>query len=174
MKKRVLPTTKDGSRRLAGAIGLALAALLCGCRTPVGGIVPQPIDMLLPKEISIHPFTGTRVFDEQGGIKGMDVRIEAKDSFGDATKAFGQFRFEMYDFRPQNPDPKGAMLASWDVNLIEPKDNLVHWDNITRTYQFKLQWAKPMAVGRWFVLVAVFSSPYHERLFAQREFISGQ
>jgi hypothetical protein len=174
LKMSISPTTMNRSRRLVCAIGVVLAALLSGCHTPVGGVVPQPIDMLLPKEISIHPFTGTRMFDEQGGIKGMDVRIEAKDSFGDATKAFGQFRFEMYDFRKQNPDPKGEMLASWDVNLIEPKDNLVHWDNITRTYQFKLQWARPMAVGRRFVLVAVFSSPYHERLFAQREFTSGQ
>ena len=136
--------------------------------------VPPPIDLLLPRVIRIHPFTGTRTFDESGGVKGIDVRIEALDSYGDATKAFGDFRFELYAFLANNPDPKGKRLSTWEVPLLKPKVNLTHWDNITRTYEFKLLWDDPIPVGERFVLVAVFSSPFGERRSDQRVFTSGQ
>jgi hypothetical protein len=138
------------------------------------GPVPYPITLMLPKTISIHPFTGMRTFEDTGGTKGIDVRIEAKDSYGDTTRAFGDFRFELYTFRPNNLDPKDAKLATWDVPLTDPDTNLLHWDSITRTYQFRLEWSRPVTPGQQFVLVAVFSSPYTERTFAQRVFSAGQ
>jgi hypothetical protein len=115
-----------------------------------------------------------RTFDDAGGIKGIDVRIETKDSYGDTTRAFGDFRFELYSFRPNSLDPKDAKLATWDVPLTDPNTNLLHWDSITRTYQFRLEWSRPIPVGQRFVLVAVFSSPYTQRTFAERVFTSGQ
>ena len=136
--------------------------------------VPSPLDLLLPREIRIHPFTGTRTFDKTGGIRGIDVRVEAIDAYGDTTKAFGDFRFELYTFTPNSEDNKGVMLATWDVSLSQPRPNLIHWDKITRTYKFKLQWDQAIPVGQKFVLVAVLSSPYTPRLFAQRAFVSGQ
>ena len=173
------PNSRLALRRLSGILTIALVVLACaigssGCAYSPARDIPSPINMLLPKTIAIHDFTGQRVFDEEGGVKGMDVRIEVKDSFNDPAEAFGKFRFEMYDFRPQNADPRGELLSSWDVNLSEPKDNIVHWDNITRAYQFKLHWSKPVPVGRRFILAVVFESPYSPRLFAQREFVSGQ
>jgi len=135
--------------------------------------VPYPVNLLLPKTISIHPFTGTRSFDETGGIKGIDVRIEAKDAYGDANKAFGTFRFELYEFRPQNPDPKGRLVMTWEEDLTQPEKNLLHW-NVHRTYEFKLLWRRPIPVGQKFVLRAVFSSPFTERLIDERVFVSGQ
>ncbi len=135
--------------------------------------IPAPINLLLPKSMRIHPFTRTRIFDETGGIKGVEVRVEAIDYYGDTTKAFGEFRFELYQYKPQSPDPKGKRIAVWEVPLLEPKMNLMHWDNITRTYEFKLQWDQPIAVGQKFVLVSYFSSPYSKRLSHEREFISG-
>ena len=136
--------------------------------------VPEPINLLLPKSVRIHPFTGTRSFDEAGGIRGIDVRIEAVDHYGDPTKAFGQMRFELFRFKPNSTDPKGKRIAVWEESTIAPKKNLVHWDKITRTYEFKLQWDSPIPVGRKFVLQAVFTSPFTERMFAERVFISGQ
>lgn len=136
--------------------------------------VPEPINLLLPRTIRIHPFTGTRSFDEAGGIRGIDVRIEAVDHYGDPTKAFGQMRFELFRFKPNSPDPKGKRIAVWEESTIAPRKNLLHWDKITRTYEFKLQWESPIPVGKKFVLQTVFTSPFTERLFAQRVFTSGQ
>lgn len=159
------------------AAAIAVMTVAAGCNLQKSSVqqpVPSPISLLLPREIRIHPFTGARTFDEAGGIKGIDVRIEAVDTYGDATKAFGDFRFELYAYKPNSSDPKDARIAAWAVSLMEPKDNLVHWDNITRTYEFKLQWDKPIAVGQRFVLNAIFASPFTERLFTERVFISGQ
>ncbi|MFP3938519.1 MAG: hypothetical protein ACLFVW_09280 [Phycisphaerae bacterium] len=139
-----------------------------------GEPVPYPVSLLLPKDIRIHPFTGTRTFDEAGGVKGVEVRVEAIDHYGDSSKAFGDFRFELYTYRPNNPDPKDRRIAVWKVPLSDAEQNIVHWDNITRTYKFKLHWDQAIPVGRRFVLVTVFNSPFTERLFAERVFVSGQ
>lgn len=165
---------------------LALAAM-CGCNwdaaanrwswgaETVGTTpVPAPINLTLPKTISFHPFTGSRVFGESGGIQGIDARLEAKDAFGDSTKAFGEFRFELYRYRPNSQDARGQQLATWEENLMDPKKNLLHWDSFTRSYEFKLRWDQPIPIGEKFIMVAVFNSPFTERKFTQREFISGQ
>jgi hypothetical protein len=159
---------------------LPVLAAAIGCRQLEGeaqgpkGPVPYPIILTLPKEIAIHPFTGIRVFDEAGGIKGVDVRIQAFDASGDSTKAFGDFRFELYAFRANSLDPRGARLATWEVPVADPKTNALHWDSITRAYKFKLQWEQPIPVGQQYVLAAVFSSAFTERLMAQRVFVAGQ
>ena len=145
-----------------------------GHQPAVPQAVPQPINLLLPQSVRIHPFTGTRTFDEAGGVKGIDVRIEAVDAYGDATKAFGDFRFEMYRFAPNSLDPKGKHVATWEEGLLAPQKNLLHWDKITRAYQFKLQWDKAIPVGSRFVLLVYFSSPFGERMSDQRVFVSGQ
>jgi len=135
--------------------------------------VPEPVNLLLPESVSIHPFTG-RTFAENGGISGIDVRIETLDHYGDPTKAFGEFRFELYGFVPNRLDPKGKRIASWEESLLDPGTNLLHWDKITRMYIFKLQWAEPIAVDRRVVLVATFDSPFTDRMSTERQFVLGQ
>ena len=135
--------------------------------------IAAPIDLMLPEAIRVHPFTG-RTFAEAGGVTGVDVRIEAIDAFGDATKAFGDFRFEMYNFVPNSLDPKGKRIAVWDESILKPTDNLLHWDKITRMYIFKLQWDRPVPVGKRVVLAATFDSPFTPRLSDERQFVSGQ
>ena len=163
--------------------GWALATALGGCDfVRVGGraqparqvAVPPPLETLLPHAIRIHEFTGTRVFNEAGGISGIDVRIQAIDGFGDANKAFGQFRFELYRFDAAGPDHKGARMGVWVEDLTDPKKNRLHWNGITRTYQFKLAWDEAIPIGQKFVLTAVFQSPFSQRRFDTREFVSGQ
>jgi len=139
-----------------------------------GTPVPAPLNLLLPKAISIHPFTGTRTFDQTGGVRGIDVRITALDAYGDATKAFGKFHFALHEYRPNSPDPKGERIYTWEEDLLKPQKNLLHWDRITRTYEFKLQWYRPIEVGKRFLLIVSFSSPFTERKFAERVFVSGE
>lgn len=136
--------------------------------------VPYPISLLLPEEIEIHGFTGVRTFDESGGVKGIDARVTAKNAFGDAAKAFGKFRFELYQFRPNNPDPKGDQVGVWNTDLSDPKTNVRHWQGHFSGYKFNLKWSRSIPVGKRFVLVVVFSSPFTDRLFDQRVFVAGQ
>ena len=186
-------------RAAAVAAAAMLACAACGCQKnaglkwdpktfrfrrvtsapasrPAGPIqkIPEPIHLLLPHRIRVHPFTGTRTFSDAGGIRGFEVEIEAHDAYADATKAFGQFRFELHAHAAPGPDPKGRRLVVWEVDLLKPKANMTHWNPITRRYTFRLQWDTPIPVGRKFVLTAIFSSPFTERLFGERVFISGQ
>jgi hypothetical protein len=136
--------------------------------------VPYPVSLMLPKEVRIHSFTGTKTFGEgDKAVKGLEVHIEAIDAYGDPTKAFGDFRFELYAFKPLSGDPKGSLITKWNVSLLDPKNNALHWWNVSRTYVFQLHCDKPLTPGKQYVLVATCSSPYTPRLFAQRVFTAG-
>ena len=138
--------------------------------------VPQPVNLLLPKSINIHPFTVTRTFDQAGGIRGVDVRVEAFNAFHEATKTFGSFRFEVYAFKPNSLEPKGALCGIWEVepSLLDPRENLRYWNRSQQMYEFKLQWDKPIPERQKFVLAAVFPSPFTKRMTVQRVFTSGE
>ena len=138
--------------------------------------VPQPISLLLPKKINIHPFTTTRTFDKDGGIRGVDVRVEVFNAFQEATKAFGSFRFELFTHKRNAEDPKGEKREIWEIepSMLDAKENLRYWNRSQQMYEFKLQWDKPIPVGEKFVLQAVFTSPFTDRLITQRVFMSGQ
>jgi|ETNmetMinimDraft_26_1059896.scaffolds.fasta_scaffold08373_3 hypothetical protein len=141
-------------------------------RTPV----PDPINRLLPKTINIHPFTGTRTFDKADRIKGVDVRIEVLNHFGEPTKAFGDFRFEIYRFRDNSLEPKDKLMDVWEIepSMLKPRNNLRHWNRSQQMYEFKLQWDTHMPEGRKFVLAVVFTSPFTKRMTVQRVFTSGE
>lgn len=169
------------------ALGLLSAWLLCGCnqefRNPWGPQpprattqpVPSPINLLLPRDIHIHPLTGgPRALDAKGRVRGIEVHLTARDAYGHSTKAFGEFRFELYEHRPNATDPKGKRLAVWDVSTMAPRANRDHWDEIRRMYEFRLQWDQSAQIGARLVIVAVFSSPFTERLFAQHIFVAGE
>ncbi|HHH75768.1 MAG TPA: hypothetical protein ENL03_01930 [Phycisphaerae bacterium] len=139
-----------------------------------GAAVPSPIDLTLPVSIEIHPFTEARTFDNAGGIKGIEMRIKALDADDDTTKAYGDFRVEMYTHNPQASNKLGMKVATWDIKLLDAKDNRRHWHAISRTYKFLLEWDKPIPVGQRYVLQAVFSSPFTDRAVTQRTFVSGE
>jgi hypothetical protein len=178
-----------GNRHGRGAVLCALAwalfaAALGGCGSGWGlsrpqattQPVPAPIELLLPRSINFQGFTGgPRALDPSGQAKGIEVHIAAKDAFGDATKAFGDFRFELYDFRKNSSDPKGERLASWEVSTVDQRSNRDHWNEVHRMYEFRLGWNQAVPVGNKLVLVAVYSSPFlGERLFAQHVFVAGE
>lgn len=156
-----------------------LAALLSvglgGC-DPSAGPAPLPDDLepLLPQEIQIHPFTGTRTFTANGGVTGIDVRLRAIDGFGDETKAIGTFRFELFKYDEQGPGMRGRRVGVWVIDATDQETNLYHWEGIKRMYRFSLGWDDPIPVGERFVLMAVFQSPHGPRLFDQHTFYSGQ
>ncbi len=149
----------------------AACTWIAGCVDDTVGKTPPA---LLPAGVRLHPFTGTRQFDESGDLSGIEARVEVRDHFDDATKAFGTFRFEAYGYRPFQSDPRGKTLAKWAVDLTSPEPNLNHWDTIHHTYRFRLKWDDPLPIGRQFVLRIVFSPPDGPRLFSQRVFVMEQ
>lgn len=160
---------------LCGLAGVLPACDGPGIKPPAGERpVPSPIDTMLPWSINIHPLSGTRAFDDPAGAQGIEARIEARDVYGDTTKAFGDFRFELYEFVPNSPKPKGRRLAMWSESVVQPEANLRHWDSINRWYVFKLQCYEPLPPGKQFVLSVVFSSPFTQRLFKEKTIVSGQ
>lgn len=166
----------SGLLTLGAVIVLALSSAGCqgtsSTQATGAASVPAPINLLLPQSIRIHPFTGVRALDAKSKIRGLEVRMEAIDAYQDAGKAFGDFRFELYSFEPNSAQRKGEIIESWHVSLMDPKDNVVHWDPITRAYIFKLQAYRPIESGRRLILVAVFTSPYTNRLFAEYELVA--
>ena len=162
---------------VASSLAVVLALIPAGCRPKgdaqqVHTIVPAPINLLLPKSVEIHPFTQVGSF-RQGG-QGLHARIRAVDTYGDSTKAFGHFRFELYQVRPQHPDGRGERLGQWEISVAEPQQNLVHWDRHTRSYEFKLGWKQSPAPGEKLLLVTYFSSAFTPRLTTERELIAGE
>ncbi len=180
------PRKRAPLRRAAPGL-VVLAIALAGCNGDAPGPlgprppqatsqpVPAPVSLLLPRSIRFQGFTGgPRALDASGGANGIEVHIAAKDSFGHAVKAFGDFRFEVYSFKPNSTDPRGERLAVWEVSASDPRVNREHWNEVHRAYEFRLGWEQPVPVGTRLVLSAVFSSPFTERLFAQHVFVAGE
>lgn len=140
------------------------------------GQIPSPVSILLPHKVDFHPFTeaGIRQFDEAGGVKGIETRIRLFDKQGHTTKGFGQFRVELFDYRPDALDHKGQKGPTWEIDLMDPGVNNTHWDEISRAYKFLLQWDNAIPVGQKYVLRVSFSSPWTPRLFAEEVYIAGQ
>ena len=57
---------------------------------------------------------------------------------------------------------------------MAPRANRVHWNDASLAYKCRLRWDESIPVGQHFVLAATFSSPFTERLFAEREFVAGE
>ena len=137
--------------------------------------VPGPINLLLPKSIRIHPLTGgPRPIDESGSTRGLEVQIAVADAYGHAAKAFGEFRFELYLFKANSADTKGARIAVWEVSTLGPRANRDYWVETRRMYEFRLQWNQDVPLGQKLVLEATFSSPFTPRMFSQHTFIAGE
>ncbi|MCE5276618.1 MAG: hypothetical protein ABFD92_03940 [Planctomycetaceae bacterium] len=132
--------------------------------------LPSPIDTMLPAKLRVHPFSAIKLLDAKSGY-GLDVRVEALDAFGDTTKAFGTFRFELFSFVPGTTDPRGGRLITWQVPLGDVKSNMMHWQKMDRNYRFRLQWsgAEP---GAQYVLVVYYSSPYTQRIEVQHQLVA--
>ena len=146
---------------------LALSVLLsglCGCSGSASQVaVPAPMDNLLSESVRLGPWLRM-----DPTIPGVEVTVQARDRQGDFTKAFGTFRFEVYSYRDASLDHRGKQLAVWDIPLMDPQANRVHWEDIHRAYKFRLQWDGSRS-GRY-LMVVYFDSPFTQRLTDQRVF----
>jgi len=121
-----------------------------------------------PSAMRIHPiFTQVKDWTGDGKSDGIEALIELQDQFGDPTKASGRVIFELFEYRPQFPDPRGERLVNpWigDLSTLEAQRD--RWNRTSRTYGFQLQY-DGIRDDRSYVLTATFELTGGGRFFDQ-------
>jgi len=122
----------------------ALAITTGGCLAPKGQPEVRPTaelsDAWVPRPVALRIYPATR-FVREDGVAILDTRVELFDAMGDATKASGLARFELFD-GPTTGDPvagPSGMLYRWDIPLITLDDQRTYYDPVTGTYAFPLK-----------------------------------
>lgn len=94
-----------------------------------------------PARLRVHPLTRFVRNDPLSGKSIVETRVEFLDQFGHTTKGRGELRFEMFGIGNTNLDRSGnrARLGFWSVDISGLSNNLLHYDDVTRTYRFALQ-----------------------------------
>jgi len=106
----------------------------------VSGPEPQPASEprpplwpFRPASLRVHPLSHALRTD--GVVSVIEARIEFFDRFGHTTKGLGVVRLELH---AADALPGAARLAAWEIDIKEVEANLRHYDDVTRTYLFRL------------------------------------
>lgn len=89
-----------------------------------------------PTRMRIHPLTQL-VTDRRTGERLIEVRIEFLDAYNHTCKAVGQVDLELH--AADDPAPVSQPIERWDTNLANLAANHDHYDEVTRTYLFRLE-----------------------------------
>ena len=111
--------------------------------------------MFGPQAVRVHPtFTRTKDWTGDGKPDGVEAVLELQDEFGEPTRATGRAMFEVYQYRPNHPDPRGRRAAKvWEWSLLTRPQQVDHWSRALRAYSFKI----PFDPGQQtMVLAAIF------------------
>jgi len=163
-------TRTNGKSRLSWGLIVCLCGVaICGCHSTPRSTdnIDQQLELLLPQKVEILPFTKPRSWDKDDVPDGLEVVLRPLDAFGDQTKAVGMFRFELYLFRKASADQRGQRIGFWEVGVSDNKAQVRHWDAITRTYRFRLQWDGPRPVPGKYLLEATYVGPSDKRITDQ-------
>ena len=152
-----------------GALAL-LAMTAVGCSSDAPQTVRTPVDQTLfgPASMRLHPvFTKAADFDGDGNSDGIEAVVELQDQFGDPTKAAGRIIFELFEYKPYQPDVRGQRLvAPWEGRLDSMEDQRVRWNPVNRAYIFQLAWPQ-ISVSQNYVLAATFELSGGRRFYNQ-------
>jgi hypothetical protein len=154
------------------------APALTGCLESKGNLsaetreVPSPLDQYLPVSLKVHSFT--RIGEFETGNYGLEAYIQAIDSWGEPTKAFGDFRFELYEFRPFHQEKKGRQIEMWQVHVEQVTENRNYWHHHTRSYQFLLGMSRRIPVHQKLILRVIFNNPFSERMILEEMIAHGR
>ena len=117
----------------------ALVVTLNGCQfkgpAAVGG--GDASDVWRPRAESLRIYPSTR-FIESDGQTLLQARVELRDQMGDAIKAAGTLRFDLFASSASG-EALGERLYHWGVDMITLADQKAHFDSVTRTYQYRLR-----------------------------------
>jgi hypothetical protein len=147
---------------------LLLTFLLAGCQSDPAGRARAGDEVFAPTAMRIHPiFTGITDWTTDGLPDGIDALIEFQDQFGDPTKVSGRVIFELFEYHPHAPDPRGERLLNPWIGTIETlEQQRAHWNRTSRTYGFQLAWPQIQPDQRY-VLTAVFERTGGGRFFSR-------
>ena len=152
--------------RTAAVLALALVGFGCsGSPTPP---VRTPAEAQFFKPASMHlssAFTKVTDFDGDGAPDGVEAVVELQDRFGDATKAAGRIVFQVYAYKPVNPDTRGIPIAGpFEGRVDSIQDQRNRWSRVNRAYIFQLAFPNA-ALDHDYVVDAMFESTDGKRLF---------
>lgn len=128
--------------------------LIAGCAAPT----PRGESaMFSAVSMRIHPiFTRMKDWTGDGNDDGIEALLEFQDEFGDPTKAAGKVIFELFEYRPDEPDAKGNRVVNpWIGSLNSASEQRLRWNRTSRTYSFQLA-LDGASAGRAYVLWATF------------------
>ncbi len=88
-----------------------------------------------PVKMRIHPLTRV-VPDEASSRLVIEARIELRDQHNHTTKGYGTIRFDLFDgaARAESQTP----IEQWNEDLRDLNSNRLYYDEVTRTYLFRL------------------------------------
>ncbi|HVT87398.1 MAG TPA: hypothetical protein VHD56_00985 [Tepidisphaeraceae bacterium] len=146
---------------------IACVLLLASCDSTSVHSRSQTDAMLFgPSAMRIHPiFTQVKDWTGDDHVDGIEALIELQDQFGDPTKASGRVIFELFNYRPQDPDPRGDRITfPWigDLSTLEAQRD--RWNRTSRTYGFQLA-SDQIRDDRFYVLTAEFELSNGGRFF---------
>ncbi len=135
-----------------------------GLGTPLGlggAWTPRPVSM------RVHPSTR---FVKREGDPVLEARVELLDEMGDATKASGEFRMELYAGTTPGGEAPARRQYAWTVTLTTLADHERAFDPITRSYRFNLK-LDDMSIARRRSRLVVTLTPADDgpRLTAEAE-----
>ncbi len=142
----------------------ALMLLAAGCADgALPDRFPRDSSMFGPVRMRIHPiFTQVKDWTGDGEPDGIEALVEFQDRFDDPTKASGNTIFELFEYRPYNPDPRGERATSpWTGSLVTLDEQRARWNRTLSTYSFRLPFTG-VRVSRDYVLAASFDRAARE------------
>ncbi len=86
-----------------------------------------------PASIRIHPLT--HALRQEGEVSIIEAYVEFLDRYGHTTKGVGVVRLEL---TASDVLPGSTRLGTWEIDLNDLDANLRHYDDVTRTYRFRL------------------------------------
>jgi len=159
------------------ARGCVIAAVLTAiggtaCHQPAAPVEQGPVAeevrrLTHPQRVIVLPFTKPKSFDSDPVPDGVEVTLRVVDVMNDPVKAWGTFRFELFERRPASGDPRGERLQNWAKTIGIVDDQVNYWDRVTQTYRFPLGWeGRPLEPERTYVLDVLFAPPEGDRIIA--------
>ena len=139
--------------------------LLVGCawkKTP--GEAADPAQAWQPRPTTMRVFPSSR-FVSLDGQPVLEARVEITDEMGDAVKAAGTYRFDIYGRGPTGAlDLTGPKLYAWAVPILTLDDQQSHFDRVTGAYLFRLKLYDEATAQRGAVLRVVLMPVEGDRL----------
>jgi hypothetical protein len=155
--------------RLIARLALLILPAMLGC-SPSAVPPPRTLEenqLFGPVAMKLDTFSKVKDWDGDGLPNGIEALVEFDDRFGDRTKAAGTIMFELYDYRPYWPDPRGARLANpWTASLVTYDQQKAHWETASGAYMFRLAFNQALW-NHSYVLTAQFQSASGARLFSR-------